>query len=83
MNQYNQAPNLVQDITWESDKNTIKHHIQESQEISPFPVGDHKAAMKSQENTLNTIHKYQKRSTKKHCLETVSKTTFLEGLKIA
>ena len=25
-----------------SDKNTRKHHIQESQEVSPFPIGDHK-----------------------------------------
>ena len=31
-NRYNQAPHLPQDITWESDKNTVKHHIQESQE---------------------------------------------------
>ena len=29
---------------WESDKNTRKHHIPESQEVSPFPAGDHKAA---------------------------------------
>ena len=29
---------------WESDKNTRKHHIQESQEVSPFAAGDHKAA---------------------------------------
>ena len=36
---------LTQDTTWESDKNTIKHHIQESQEVSPFSAGDHKAAM--------------------------------------
>ena len=27
----------------ESDKNTRKHHTQESQEISPLPAGDHKA----------------------------------------
>ena len=29
MNQYNQVPHLIQDTTWESDKNTIKHHKQE------------------------------------------------------
>ena len=29
-NRYNQAPHLTQDTTWESDKNTIKQHIQES-----------------------------------------------------
>ena len=26
------------------DKNARKHHTQESQEVSPFPTGDHKAA---------------------------------------
>ena len=31
----------------ESDKSTRKHHIQESQEVSPFPTGDHKAARSS------------------------------------
>ena len=40
-NRYNQAPHLIQDTTWESNKNTIKHHTQESQEFSPFPAGDH------------------------------------------
>ena len=29
MNRYNQVPHLSQDITWESDKNTIKHYKQE------------------------------------------------------
>ena len=40
-NQYNQVPHLTQDTVWENDK---KHQIQESQEVSPFPAGDHKAA---------------------------------------
>ena len=44
-NLYNQVPYLTQYITWDSDKNTRKHHIQDSQEVSPFPAGDHKAAM--------------------------------------
>ena len=35
-NRYNQAPHQIQDNTWESDKNTIKKNIQESQEVSPF-----------------------------------------------
>ena len=26
-NRYNQVPNLNKDNTWESDYNTIKHHI--------------------------------------------------------
>ena len=32
-------------MVWEGDtKKTRKHHIQGSQEVSPFPTGDHKAA---------------------------------------
>ena len=49
MNGYNRVPHLTQDTTWESDKNTRKHHIQESQEASPFQAGDHEAAMNRQE----------------------------------
>ena len=56
-NRYNQVPHLTQDITWESDKNTIKHHKQESQEVSPFPEGDHKAAIDRCESMTNTRHK--------------------------
>ena len=52
MNQYNQVPRLAQDTTLESDKNTRKHHIQESQEISLFLAGDHKAGCMT-----NTKHK--------------------------
>ena len=44
-NQYNQAPNLTQNITLESDKHTLKDYIRESQKDSPFPAGDHKDAM--------------------------------------
>ena len=28
-NEYNHAPHLTQNNAWESDKNTLKHHIQE------------------------------------------------------
>ena len=41
---YNQVPHLTQDTEWESNKNTI-NIINKSQEVSPFPAGDHKAAM--------------------------------------
>ena len=34
-NGYNHVPHLTQDTTWESDKNTSKHLIHESQEVSP------------------------------------------------
>ena len=30
-------------------QNTIKHHTQESREVSPFPESDHKAAMTRQD----------------------------------
>ena len=45
-------------------QNTKKHHIQDSQEVSPFLAGDHKAAMNRQESITKTKHKYQKLSTK-------------------
>ena len=35
----------------------IKHHKQESQEVSPFPGGDHKASMNRQESTKKSKHK--------------------------
>ena len=62
---YNQVPHLTQDTTWESDKNTRKHHIQESQDISPFQAGDHKAAMNRQDCMTDTKDKKRihKRST--------------------
>ena len=43
-NRYDQVPHMTQDTVLESDKNTKKHQIQESQEVSPFPAGDYKAA---------------------------------------
>ena len=62
-NQCNQVPHLNQDTTWESDKNTRKDHIHVSHEVSPFPVGHHKAAKNRQESMTNTKHKKQKWST--------------------
>ena len=56
-NRYNKVPHLTQDTTWESDTNIRKHHTQESQEVSPFPACDHKAAMYRQESMTNTKHK--------------------------
>ena len=57
-NQYNQVPYLTQDITWESDKNIRELHIQASQEVSPFPAGDHKIAMKIQDGMLTPNFQY-------------------------
>ena len=47
-NQYNQGHHI------ESDKNTGKHHTQESKDVSPFPTSDHKNAL----NITVIISKY-------------------------
>ena len=53
---YDQVTHLTQDTSWESDKNTI-NITNKSQEASPFPAGDHKAAMNRCESMTNTKHK--------------------------
>ena len=35
-------------------RNTIKHHIEESQEVSPFSAGDHKAERHKEDNMAKT-----------------------------
>ena len=49
--------NILVQLEQETDKNTRRNHIHESQEVSPFPVDDHKAAMNRQESMTNTKHK--------------------------
>ena len=56
-NRYDQVPQLTQDITWESGKNTRTHHIQETQEVITFQAGDDKAAMSRLESITNTKRK--------------------------
>ena len=53
-NRYNQVPHLTQDTILESDKNTRKHHTQESQEFNPFPTGDHKVARNRNDSMAKT-----------------------------
>ena len=53
---YNQVPHLTQDTTWESNKTTI-NITNKSQEVSPFPAGDHKAAMNRRKSMTFTRHK--------------------------
>ena len=55
-NRYNQVPHLSQDTKWESNKITITI-TNNSQEVSPFPSGDHKAATNRRESMINTRHK--------------------------
>ena len=65
-------PHLIQNPIAESDLNTIKHLKQESQEVSRFQAGDHKAAWNKQDSMpLNTNSKNDPQ--KKHRLGTVFK----------
>ena len=56
MNQYNQVPHLSQGTKWENNKITM-NITNKSQEVSPFPSGDRKAAMNRRESMTNTRHK--------------------------
>ena len=69
---YNQVPHLTQVTTWKSNKNTI-NITNKSQEVSPFPAGDHKAARNRYESMRNTRHINTNDPQKKYCLGTVSK----------
>ena len=55
-NRYNQVPHLSLDTKWERNKITI-NITNKSQEVSHFPLGDHKEAMNRHENMTNTRHK--------------------------
>ena len=57
----------------ESDKNTIKHYIQEEQEVSPFTAGGHKAAMNGHDSMTDTTAQNKKGPQTKHRLGTASK----------
>ena len=56
-NQFNQRPQLSQNTIWESDKNTRKDNAQQSQQVSLFPAGDHKAARNKQYSMTDTKRK--------------------------
>ena len=53
-NRYNKAPHLSQIIKWESNKITI-NITNKIKAVSPFPKGDHKAAMNRRES-MTKIH---------------------------
>ena len=71
-NLYNQVPQLTQSTEWESDKITRKHHIQESQEVSPFSTGNHKAAQYGKDK-----HPPTPNPQKKHGLEMIKNKIFV------
>ena len=80
-NRYNQVPHLSQDTIWENYKITI-NITNKSQEVSPFPSGDHKAAMNRAKVWQPQII-YNTNDPQKNCrLETASKNILLEDLKM-
>ena len=64
-NRYNQVPPLTQD-TYGKVTNSQLDTTNESQEVSPFPAGDHKARINSraQRHSKNKTEQKHKRSTK-------------------
>ena len=77
MNRYNQVPHLTQATMGKRQER--KHHIQEGQEVSPFPAGDHKAARNRQNSMTNTNPNNKKDPQKITTLER-SVRQLLEGL---
>ena len=82
-NRYNQVhlPNLTQD-TKGKVTNSQLDTTNESKEVSPFPVGDHKAHI-NRRIQMHSKHKTEKNIKdphKKYRLGTVSKNILLEGL---
>ena len=53
-NRYNQVPHLTKDIIGER-----KLHAKDSQEVSPFPAGDQKAARNLQDSMTKTKTKHK------------------------
>ena len=82
-NRYNQVPHLTQNTNGKvtnSQLDTTKG----SQEVSPFPAGDHKAQLNRRTQRHNK-HKTEKNINdpqKKYRLGTVSKNILLEGLNL-
>ena len=64
-NRYNQVPHLTQD-TNRKVTNSQLDTTNESQDVSPFPAGDHKAHInrRAQRNSKHKTEKNNKRSTK-------------------
>ena len=61
-------------------QNTREYNLQESQEVSPFPVGDYKAAINRQDSVAKTNTKNKKKSTKKAPPWNGQPRKILEGL---
>ena len=74
MNRYNQVPHLTQDTNGKV-KTPQLDTTNESQEVSPFPAGDHKAHINKriQRHSKHKTEKNIKDPQKKYRLGTVSK----------
>ena len=80
-NRCNQVPHLTKDTNGKVT-NSILDTTNESQEVSPFPAGDHKAQINRRTQSHNK-HKSEKNINdpqKKYRLGTVSKNILLKGL---
>ena len=80
-NWYNQVPHLTQDTNWKVTNSQLDI-TNESQEVSPFPAGDHKAtinkrAQKHNKHTIEMTWMIHKRST---AFKWSVKNILLEGL---
>ena len=64
-NRYNQVPHLTQDTNGKVTNSQLDT-INESQEVSPFPAGDHKAHInrRAQRHSKHKTEQKHKRSTK-------------------
>ena len=64
-NRYNQVPHLTQDTNGKVT-NSHLYTTNESQEVSPFPAGDHKAHInrRAQRHSIHTTEKKPNRFTK-------------------
>ena len=81
-NQYNQVPHLTQDTNTKVTNSQLDT-TNESQEVSPFPAGDHKAHInrRIQRHSKQETEKNIKDPQKKFRVGTVSKIYFTGGLK--
>ena len=73
-NRYNKVPHLTQDTNGKVTNSQLDT-TNESQEVSPFPAGDHRAHINrhAQRHSKHKTEQKHKRSTKKYCHETFSK----------
>ena len=80
-NRYNQVPHLTQDTNGKVTNSQLDT-TNESQEVSPFPAGDHKAHInrRAQRHSKHKTEQKHKRSTKEYRLGTVSKIFYWRAL---